>query len=330
MKRTLTLIALLALALASCKKAAESDRTPAPGEIVSMDIILVPETDNQDTKAGNNTEAVINESQIIIFDASGAAEAYARTVGSEPATMNISIGTKTIWAISNTEQDFSGIAKISDLQDRDILLEENTEDKMVLSGSATYIVAKTVNKTSVTVSRYLAKIVLDQISLDFTAIAMRTKDVVIKGAYITNCAGSKRVYGTGNTILKWYNQLGHYDEQMDYMLYCPINKPLKNLESLNDKWYFYVLPNPYSNTTISPTWSLRKSMIVIEATIDDIPCYYPAWIPTVNSNEVYEITNFKITKSGSKNPYSPVLGEDSDVSVQAKDWGKTNTASIQI
>ena len=263
MKQPLIILTISITALLSCQKpeSQQAGRPARPGEVVSMDVTLVADQN----KAADNTEAVIDESQIIVFDVNGNAEGYARTKGSESATLNISIGTKTIWAISNTEQDFSDITKLSELEERDVLLEENTDSKMVMSGYTTYVVAKTVNKTSVTVSRYLSKIILDKISLDFTAIAMRSKTMFVKGVYITNCAGSKRIYGTGNTIVKWYNQLGHYDAQMDNLLYCPVNKTLENLSELTDKWYFYILPNPYSNISINPTWSLRKSMIVVEA-----------------------------------------------------------------
>lgn len=321
----LQIFATLLIIPVSCTK--QDAFTTNPAEKVSMSISLLQ--DGQ-TKAADNIQTVIEQSQIIVFDVNGAAEAYGRTSGEESATLNVSIGTKTIWAISNSGQDFSDIRRLSDLEERDILLEENSDELMVMSGSISYVVAKSVNKATVTVSRYLAKVILDKISLDLTSIAMRDKEFVIRSVYLTNCAGSKRVLGTGNTIVRWYNQLGHYDTQMDRMLFCNVNKRLENQSSLDERLYFYILPNPYSNTTLTPTWSLRKSMIVVEATIDGIPCYYPVWIPMVESNQVYEITNFTITKSGSKNPYTPVTGEDGDVSVTGADWGKKNSASFQI
>ena len=284
--------------------------------------------------------------QILVFDDKGALNAY---VDADAKTSDITISTiygdKTIWAVVN-EPDVSQITTLANLKKVAVDLgshNSTTESKgFVMAGSATCTLDGSSVSASISVKRIAARIALQKIN---NSLPASYGSITIENAVLTNVAGNQQL-DCSASISTWYNRMGRKDNgtkdqiinssslaSHPTLTFKDISTSVANGQSLSPEtpYLFYTFQNPtsYDATGWSSTFSVRKTRLVVTATVGTTKYYYPITIDTPARNTAYCV-ELTIAGLGSTDPDIPVEKGIITATVTVDPWqqGEVYNATI--
>ena len=342
MKKTLLLMAAVVAMACSCD--GEKDCIPCQKEdqaeatlAVNLDL-----EDDAQTKAtayvtAQPYETAINDVQVLVFDSSGALNAY---VDADTKTSGINIktttGSKTIYAVVNGP-DLSSVTTIPELNAKTIDLGDNSITStagFVMAGSTSCNVSTSSQNVNVTVRRFVSRVALQKVN---NALPTSYGAMTINNVTLINVVGNQNLAGTAS-VSTWYNKMGRKDgatatgqiiDGSTYVASHPtltfksVGSSVANGASLTPTtpYLFYCYPN--STTTDATGWSssftARKTRLVVAATIGGTKYYYPVVIDTPARNTAYTV-ELTITGLGSTDPDKPVQKGSITASVTVEGW----------
>lgn len=215
MKKTLLFSAIVLLGAIACQKNTpvgpiDEPALDGPTGVISVSV----HTPMPETKAAKSSiqDSKINSIQLFVFDANGRLETSryeASYDGSTPVTITTKTGTKTVYAVLNSQRlNFSTIDKFegSDSNGTGMAyndLGENTVTKLIMTGKNTITVneydknkdaSATAQSLTIRVKRLAAKVQLDKITVDFRNTALEGGELAVQEIYLVNVVG-KSPYG---------------------------------------------------------------------------------------------------------------------------------------
>lgn len=304
---------------ASCEKtgvASSSDEMVA----LTVNVSGLP----AETKVTNVSEAdekALTGVQLFVFDASGAREIYKSGTGSV-ITASCKPGTKTIYAVVNAPV-LDGIATVTALEQTASLLADNARNKFVMVGALkSEPVSVNDDSKTIDVTRIVSKVVLKKIQRKFTDATLAAKTMTIKSVYLTDVVANACL-DSAPSQYQWLNKLQYVPTDDNRLLYDSVNRTVAQNGVYSTEHVFYAYPNATDNKpkgAEAGTWSPRNTMLVIEADIDGRVCYYPVYLPALESNKTYIITDFTLTKIGSDHPWEIVESSDISFEIHVVDW----------
>lgn len=238
-------------------------------------------------------DRIINDLQIFVFNKYGIYETSA-TAEDFTLKMSCSSGYKQIVALVNADP-VSDVLNISDLAAIKSDLASIGNGELVMVGTKE-VELPYGGPVVIDVTRLAAMVSLNSVYLNFALPQYRQLSFEITDVYIVNAAGEK-AYLADSEPTSWYNEgacdpaetLPHlYDAVVDGSLVSQGPKYETN-------HYFYCYPN---NTQ-------TKTRLVLEASIDGNPYYYPITLDEIKSNHMYAY-DLTITRLGSDSPDVPV------------------------
>jgi hypothetical protein len=342
MKKTLLLMAAVVAMACSCD--GEKDCIPCQKEdqaeatlAVNLDL-----EDDAQTKAtayvtAQPYETAINDVQVLVFDSSGALNAY---VDADTKTSGINIktttGSKTICAVVNGP-DLSSVTTIPELNAKTIDLGDNSITStagFVMAGSTSCNVSTSSQNVNVTVRRFVSRVALQKVN---NALPASYGAMTINNVTLINVVGNQNLAGAA-TASTWYNKMGRKDgatasnQIIDGSTYLASHPTLtfKSVESSvasgashtpTTPYLFYTFPNSTSNdvTGWATSFTARKTRLVVAATIGGKKYYYPVVIDTPSRNNAYTV-ELTITGLGSTEPDKPVEKGTINASVTVEGW----------
>lgn len=342
MKKTLFIMAAIAAMACSCDK--DSDCIPCQNKEqkeATLKVNLGFEDDMQ-TKAtayvtAQPYETAINDVQVLVFDSSGALNAY---VDADTKTSGISIktttGSKTICAVVNGP-DLSSVTTIPELNAKTIDLGDNSITStagFVMAGSTSCNVTTSSQNVGVTVRRFVSRVALQKVN---NALPASYGAMTINNVTLINVVGNQNLAGAA-TASTWYNKMGRKDGSttsshiIDGSTYLASHPTLtfKSVESSvangashtpSTPYLFYTFPNSTITDVcgwVSP-FTARKTRLVVAATISGKKYYYPVVIDTPVRNYAYTV-ELTITGLGSTDPDKPVSKGAINASVTVEGW----------
>jgi hypothetical protein len=342
MKKTLLLMAAVVAMACSCD--GEKDCIPCQKEdqaeatlAVNLDL-----EDDAQTKAtayitAQPYETAINDVQVLVFDSSGALNAY---VDADTKTSGINIktttGSKTICAVVNGP-DLSSVTTIPELNAKTIDLGDNSITStagFVMAGSTSCNVSTSSQNVNVTVRRFVSRVALQKVN---NALPASYGAMTINNVTLINVVGNQNLAGAA-TASTWYNKMGRKDGSttsshiIDGSTYLASHPTLtfKSVESSvangvshtpSTPYLFYTFPNSTITDVcgwVSP-FTARKTRLVVAATISGKKYYYPVVIDTPVRNYAYTV-ELTITGLGSTDPDKPVTKGAINASVTVEGW----------
>ena len=342
MKKTLLLMAAVVAMACSCD--GEKDCIPCQKEDqaeASLAVNLDLEDDAQ-TKAtayvtAQPYETAINDVQVLVFDSSGALNAY---VDADTKTSGINIktttGSKTICAVVNGP-DLSSVTTIPELNAKTIDLGDNSITStagFVMAGSTSCNVSTSSQNVNVTVRRFVSRVALQKVN---NALPASYGAMTINNVTLINVVGNQNLAGTA-TASTWYNKMGRKDGSTTSSQIIAGSTNLASHPTLTFKsvessvangvshtpstpYLFYTFPN--STITDVSGWvspfTARKTRLVVAATISGKKYYYPVVIDTPTRNYAYTV-ELTITGLGSTDPDKPVSKGAINASVTVEGW----------
>ena len=342
MKKTLLLMSAIAAMACSCDK--DSDCIPCQNKEqkeATLKVNLGFEDDMQ-TKAtayitAQPYETAINDVQVLVFDSSGALNAY---VDADTKTSGINIktttGSKTICAVVNGP-DLSSVTTIPELNAKTIDLGDNSITStagFVMAGSTSCNVTTSSQNVNVTVRRFVSRVALQKVN---NALPASYGAMTINNVTLINVVGNQNLAGAA-TASTWYNKMGRKDGSttsshiIDGSTYLASHPTLtfKSVESSVANGVSHTPSTPYllytfPNSTITDVcgwvspFTARKTRLVVAATISGKKYYYPVVIDTPTRNYAYTV-ELTITGLGSTDPDKPVSKGAINASVTVEGW----------
>lgn len=326
MKKTITAILLLPLALAGCHK--QEPETPADGLTSEVTVEVTDEAATRVTSVSAGDETRIQSLQVAVFGRDGQVEAYARSSGST-LTLNITCGTgKQFRAAVNCAADLSTAGTAAQWDATTVRLQDCAKDRLPMYGYLTRdITADT--RVSINVSRLVARVSVSSVKRSFEAPSLAAKTFSIRSVYLINAAGSTTLAGGAPSL--WLNR-GRLEGGTADALLCDanINTSLTNGSSYDVAHSFYCCPNPTSSDSQGGTWSARRTRLVVEAQLDGVTMYYPVTLPQIQPNRTYTVSSLVITGKGASSPDAVIEKSTVSATVTIKDWASGATYTEKI
>lgn len=318
MKRVMIFVAACsALLLASCSD--RKDAVVSQDEAGKVEVFFSINGDEVTRSVGNTyaNESKVNSLQILVFNEDGSIADYKDAGAAMSAAFLTSSGNKTIWAVVNAPS-LSDVTSLTGLVSRTTDLADNSVDSFVMTGS---VQAELTDGASIgiTVKRLVARVSIAKVSVNFKSSLLVGKELKITGMYLINVAG-EHTYGLTGNPTEWYNKLGHYDSDVDALLYDGVSSVVTPESPYEVEHVFYPYPNPVAEDPHTSPWSPRHTILDIEVELDGEKGWYPIVLPQIERNKTYSIEEVIITRSPSKEPYIPVETGESTVSVSVADW----------
>ncbi|MBR1570907.1 MAG: hypothetical protein IJ651_09280 [Bacteroidales bacterium] len=316
------LSAALAVAAVSCEKNVVPSSAPVSSEPVeevaktgTMHVSIGTET-----KAGQNglDEKEVHSLQVFVFNASTGKRETDKFVMGNSLLITAPVGTKHVWAVVNHTR-FDDVRTESELKDIVCDLTDNYaygSIYLVMAGKKDVTVTQEDLPVQIDVTRLVSRIALQNVTLNFADTYLKNCTFEIKEIYLKNVAGNTNLSldknGNGDWTLRdpdvWYNKMR--DENT-----ASVN-PLISDHGLNitcaegqqkqiDK-VWYACPNPTSVDNNNPSWSARRTRLVVHAEVGGygssaIQSYYTFTLPVLKRNCSYEISNITFTMLGKEN-----------------------------
>ena len=271
--------------------------------------------------------------QVLVFKSNGQLEGYSvlYSDGSRQCTLDVIPGSKKIWAVGNVESIFKDLTE-EQLRYTISSLGDNSLNKFVMTDFADVDISGD-RSLNLSLKHIASKIVIDQITRDFTNKDYSGLNLKIKRIYMGNVVGQSYFDCSGNTIwynqvCTWYNKLCVWDSEIPAAvknLICDdnINFDLSEGGSYTTRHTFYVYPNLVERYAHGGSWTPRHTRLVIECDYNGRTCYYPITIPQEKENQIgvlprntiFHIGGLTLKRPGSTDPDDPGTTVSSTVAV---------------
>ena len=333
---------MAAIAAIVCSCEPENDCLPCQEEkTATLNVSLDFENDTQ-TKAtsyvtSQTYETTVNNVQILVFDSTGALNAYVDADKSVAGiTINTTAGSKTVWAVVNGP-DLSSVTTAAVLSSKAIDLGDNSTTAsagFVMAGSTTCTVSSSTTTAIITVNRFVSRVALAKVT---NSLPDSYGTLTVNNVTLTNVVGNQNLAGAA-TPSTWYNKMGRKDgatassqiiDGSSYLASCPtltfksISSSVANGSSLTPSTPYLLYCYPNSTTTDATGWAssftARKTRLVVTATISGTKYYYPVVIDTPQRNTAYTV-ELTITGLGSTDPDKPVQKGTISAIVSVQGW----------
>jgi hypothetical protein len=215
MRKTLLLMAAIAAMACSCDK--DSNCVPCQNKEqkeATLKVNLSFEDESQ-TKAtayvtSQTYETTVNNVQILVFDSTGALNAYVDADKSVAGiTINTTAGSKTVWAVVNGP-DLSSVTTAAVLSSKAIDLGDNSTTAsagFVMAGSTTCTVSSSTTTAIITVNRFVSRVALAKVT---NSLPDSYGALTVNNVTLTNVVGNQNLAGAA-TPSTWYNKMGRKD-----------------------------------------------------------------------------------------------------------------------
>ncbi len=289
-------------------------------------------------------EEAANKVEILVFDENGDINLYENVADAAlTANLNVTHGTKTVYAVVNSPVSLSNIKTAAALEDVGIILSDNSIDKtkgFVMVGKKTDVtVGASTDPCPIAVSRHTARITLASVKSE---LPQAYGDLKIVNIFLTNVVGKQNLGGDADAGADaWYNQMGrvtnskdktHIIDGVTYMATDPtltfsgadITVGYNATQTPNLLFYTYPNSNSTPLTGWTDSFNGAATRLVLAAEIttgsgEAETYYYPVPLPALVRNNTYDVS-VTITGLGLDDPEGDIQKDAINVSVSINGW----------
>lgn len=306
--------ALAVTCVVSCKKDMMVAEDTSSDSGVTELTVGINRSLTKSTTITDGDEVKINSLQVFVFR-DDALDAYASVENLSEVTLSCTKGERTVYALVNAP-DMSHISSKKVLLATRTSLSNYPEYGFEMIGSKDVVLPQTSTIT-IDVTRIVSRVVLKQVTRNFTTPALMDLEFKIDEVYLLNVADDI-TYALTGTSEYWINA-GCYDGSLPELTH---DSPELNIENedyrpLNYRYYAY--PND-SEDSIDENWCPRRTRLVLKTSLGGKVYYYPITLPELEPNKSYEIENLTITRPGSDDPDEPVTFQEATFNINVLPW----------
>lgn len=297
-----------ALLFASCQDLKEDSRESGSREQVILSVCA--ELRQMKGAFAQVNDSKIDSIQVFIFTSDGILESSRRMRAS---SLEISCipGNKIIWVLANApELSLETGALESVLTGSALYLKDNAFSSLMMTGRAEVEISED-GPLNVSVDRLPALVRFGSVKTDFTGSYLEGCSFVVNDVYLRNVMGESRVRGVFNPEAGslWYNKItDEQNAEADALIGDKgLNRAVADGSEEAFGLAYLVFPNSVAEDDESPVWSVRRTHLVVHATIDGEDTYYPIVLPVIARNRIYNVKTVTLTMAGNPNPEDPPI-----------------------
>lgn len=319
MKHTLHVVilsAVLAL-LPACSKSELNGSESSVKEEERVSVVFSLNEECASTKATGDEVASLD---LLVFRASsGQIESYNRVLGSNVSASVVKGMELEYRLVANiTEGVLSGVKSLTEFSEVMCdLKDENTEHcLMVGRGREVFLSPKSM---TVEMTRLVSRVLLQKITPTYYEAGTFT----VRRIYLINAVG--RLFFTPSlSVEHWYNRTAYEADNTVSVLSAGDLSLVNSTPTLSVDASLYTYPNPVTEdvfSTVEPSFTPRKTRLVVEADHLGETEFFPITLPSVVSNTTYLIKELVITGPGTSHPDTPISRDAVKLTIDIKPWG---------
>lgn len=262
----------------------------------------------------DDDEVKVNTLQVFVFRGD-ALDAYASAENVSEVTLSCTNGERSVYALVNAP-DMSHISSKTALLSTKSTLSDYPEYGFEMIGHKDIILPQTSTVT-IDVTRMVSRVILKQVTRNFTSSALADLEFKIDEVYLLNVAEDTN-YGLTDAPEHWINA-GWYDGSLPELTHDNTEADIINGDCWPMNCRYYAYPNDSEDST-EEDWSPRRTRLVLKTTLGGKVYYYPVTLPELEPNKSYEIENLTITRPGSDNPDKPVTFQEATFDINVLPW----------
>ena len=278
-------IAAFVLGCSSCNKQA----VPEQGEGTVIKTVSVDLGGSTRTRAASALagEATINDATLFVWQHNGVSEPvlYAKTYA-EATVFNFDLMFSDQTEYTYTINAWANMGELSaEPADSEVLFSNESADGVQMKGSKTGITQATAESVTIDMQRYVGKITVSEVAVEWTNEQNALQEFTLKSMYIANAGdkaeGAVAAYNVGGTYVS---------STMDAMLYSPVSSVIADGAK-------------YSTPQMMYAYGSGTTELVLECELGGQTMYYHVpYEPEANTHRAFKLT---IRQSGADEP----LGE---------------------
>lgn len=335
---------LIVAAFASCTERAVEIQSPSVEEGICSLTVSVAQEKSETTRAvqaytaSKDYETAVRRLQIFVFDSEGKLNAYSDAGNVTSKTLDVSYGTKDVWAVVNGE-DLSGVMSKSELLSTEVLLGKNSVDPakgFVMSGNTSLTLSGTTATAPITVSRLASRVALVSVTNNLPSAY---GNFTVLNAFLANVVGNENIAGTASPTI-WYNKEGRsdssrssvkiingddYDASEPGLTFKQISEDIENDAALDMKSSPYLMYAYKNSSTVNPTgyhdtFTAQRTALIVTVEISaGNTYYYPVVLNSLERNKAYTVA-LTINGLGSKDPDTPISKGAITANISVAGW----------
>lgn len=323
----ISLAAAVTALFSSCDKNSSQQGAVEKGENAVLNVRISAGGGTKATSASENDEAKVNKIEVLVFNGSGALDAYKSSDGTGLKVEGISSssGAKTVVAVVNAPSA-AGISAVTDIDGLRAITShfkaDNALDSFVMYGEKSVTLQSSgTNNVSVEVSRLAARIRIDKVKRQFRPelqglVALPADDFEIVRFYLANVADDVNY---GAPVSPAANSTWLTDDSAHTANAVQIDKDSKVYSIANTTGGMNKLAQDgvYDNVHRLYAYpNASTSMItklIVECLIDGNYYTFPIAFEGLQPNYSYEIRNLTITRLGHASDGDDSIDTDEDV-----------------
>lgn len=294
-----------------CRKAQEGAEYAGSGNRVKVSVKASPAT-----RSLSEDESAIGSCILYVFDTSTGNFRYSFQDERGDFDFTVTTGTYDFVVMANAS-DSQPLSKEM-LLGAPVLLSSSRPGYFQMYGCADAVQILGGKELSIDVSRIVSKVDYD-VTLDWRRTEYAAMEFLVKGAYMTNVAGSYRIGGREVADV-WFNLMFYASSSVSELVSRQESVILKQSDTLSSERPFYIFPNYAGDSHDKKVWSPRCTRFVVEAALDGVTYYYPVTLPDIGPNTAFEVS-LVIKGPGMKHPEDTEAIEESfDAEVSVLNW----------
>lgn len=262
----------------------------------------------------DDDEVKVNTLQVFVFRGD-ALDAYASAENVSEVALSCTNGERSVYALVNAP-DMSHISSKTAILATKSTLSDYPEYGFEMIGHKDIILPQTSTVT-IDVTRMVSRVILKQVTRNFTSSALADLEFKIDEVYLLNVAEDTN-YGLTDAPEHWINA-GWYDGSLPELTHDNTEANIINRDYWPMNCRYYAYPNDSEDST-EEDWCPRRTRLVLKTTLGGKVYYYPVTLPELEPNKSYEIENLTITRPGSDNPDKPVTFQEATFDINVLPW----------
>ncbi len=290
----------------------------------------------------NSDEQTVNDIQLFVFDnGTGRVDAVYHQAGlisgttsfSSPA-ISCTAGDRTVFAIVNSPEDLTTgtqVRTLSDLRNKTFSIDSQAGNFFTMTGSASVTLSPGTATVHITVSRLVSSVVLSRVENRLVA-PYSGCSLNLTGAFLLNVPGVQNLDGSisasspASPASSWR---GWYSRQTTGSVSALLSENISAVavpfgESHREPHTFYSFANDVCVSSADGK-SKSNTILVVECSIDGVPCVYPIYLPELVANHRY-LVGLTIEHLGTdpSEPWRRINISQASVNIVINEWEDVN------
>ncbi len=238
----------------------------------------------------------------------------------------------TVYLFANAPEGLlDGLLREGDLKGKSLLLSEDDPAHPVMGAWVSVPSGYDPGKDgplAFSLRRYLSKVTVGDVTVRWLEDYPSVPTCTVSRMALMSAKGSVPLVGAPSAEGEWHN-CGTLEPVLPGVLSAGSTWPVTGPGATRVGCSLYAMPNPSDGGGWGLPWSVRKTRIAIELTIQGVSNWYPVDLPAMESGCEYLVSEVVITGPGADGPDEKIERSKIEISLEVRPW-ETETITMDF